>query len=243
MADLQEKLGDVVGKSVHFISVSIDPARDTPEALKKYAEAFQLKPGWTLVTGHPEELRDIAFKLGERSRRLAEHNNDIVLANDATGEWMRDSAFSDIERLSNTVRNLDPKWRSQIHSVKATGELAPIIVDSNKPGEVLFAKMCSNCHTIGHGDKVGPDLSGVTTRKDREWVARFIMTPGRVLFEKDEYALALRARYRDVRMPNLGMQENDAADLIAYIEAQTYGAKGTVTGQTTPPAAMQHHHH
>lgn len=242
MADLQDRLGELVGKSVFFVSVSIDPARDTPEALRKYAEAFQLKPGYTLVTGKPEEVRDIGFKLGERSRRLSEHTNDIVLANEATGEWMRDSAFSDIDRLAETVRNLDPKFRAQVRSVKATDTPAPIIIDSNRPGEVLFARMCANCHTVGRGDKIGPDLAGASERKDRAWLTRFIVSPSRVLAEKDEYALALLARYKNVRMPNLGMSENDASDLIAYIEAQTYRARGTVTGQTSAPASAPHHH-
>jgi hypothetical protein len=38
----------------------------------------------------------------------------------------------------------------------------------------LFSRQCSSCHTIGKGDLVGPDLNGVTGRRDRAWLARFI---------------------------------------------------------------------
>ena len=35
---------------------------------------------------------------------------------------------------------------------------------SSEPGQALFKTMCAPCHTIGFGDRVGPDLRGVTIR-------------------------------------------------------------------------------
>ena len=109
IAQLEDKLGDLVGRDVFILSMTVDPERDTPERLKEYAEAFGAGPGWSFVTGKPEDIRAINYKFGERSQVLSEHRNEIVLGNDATGEWQRDSVFGDIDRLAMTVRALDSK--------------------------------------------------------------------------------------------------------------------------------------
>ena len=38
LAELQEKLGDSLGRDIFFYSLSIDPETDTPERLKQYAD-------------------------------------------------------------------------------------------------------------------------------------------------------------------------------------------------------------
>lgn len=241
LAELQDKLGDELGKSIHFVSVSIDPERDSPEVLAKYAAAFKTRPGWTFVTGRPDEIKQIRHKLGERSRRVFEHQNDVVLVNDATGEWARNSAFTEIDRLADALRMMDPKWRAQTRSVEP-GHTAAIFLDANRPGEAMFARLCASCHTIGRGPKIGPDLAGVTERHEKEWLRRFIKSPDRLRVEKDPVALASAARYEGVRMPNLGLSDLDVQDVLTYIDARTYAARGTATGQTTPPAGHTHNH-
>ncbi|MDP2702657.1 MAG: c-type cytochrome [Candidatus Rokubacteria bacterium] len=41
-------------------------------------------------------------------------------------------------------------------------------------GQALFHEECVACHTIGQGDRVGPDLAGVTARRDRAWLEAWI---------------------------------------------------------------------
>lgn len=239
LAEVQDKLGEAK-RDFHFISISVDPARDTPDALKRYAEAFRIKENWTLITGKPDEVKAIGRKLGERGRRLSEHQNDIVLGNDITGEWGRDSAFTDINALALTIRSMDPKWRDQVRNLNTAS--APR-GDGNRPGQELFAKACAVCHTLGKGEKVGPDLIDVTSRRSKAWLTGFISSPSRMRASQDPTALALAARYPSVRMPNIGLAEHDAGDLIAYIEAMSYAAKGTATGQTTTPSGTSGHAH
>lgn len=38
---------------------------------------------------------------------------------------------------------------------------------------------CAACHAFGKGDRLGPDLQGVTTPRERAWLARFIAAPER----------------------------------------------------------------
>jgi protein SCO1 len=231
LALLQEKLGDLVGRDIHFVSISIDPVQDTPEKLKQFADAFGVGPGWTFLTGTPENINKIRHKLGERSRALIEHRNELLLGNDRTGEWGRDSAFTDLEILANHVRDMDPKW---LHRVRGLPDAMPdpsVAVDE-LPGQILFQKTCGSCHTLGKGQRVGPDLAGLLTRRDRAWVKEYMMAPQAMRARGDPIALELSARYRAVRMPNLGLSDNDVADLMHYLD---------VKSAPTPGHAIRHH--
>jgi protein SCO1/2 len=88
---------------------------------------------------------------------------------------------------------------------------------SARPGEALYKRLCSGCHTVGEGNKVGPDLAGVAERRDREWLLRFISDPERMRARKDPVALSLVASFPTVRMPPMGVSHSDAGDLLSYI--------------------------
>ncbi|NWJ40395.1 MAG: SCO family protein [Geothrix sp.] len=54
-ATLQGRLGASSGK-VHLISITIDPDRDTPKALKDYMRRFRARPGWDCLTGSRRDI-------------------------------------------------------------------------------------------------------------------------------------------------------------------------------------------
>jgi hypothetical protein len=77
----------------------------------------------------------------------------------------------------------------------------------------------------------------VTSRRDHDWLARFIVSPQKVREAGDPIALALRAKYKSVIMPNLDLMGDDARVLIEYIERES-GKAGATTGTTgAAPAA------
>lgn len=60
MQEVQARLGEVdtAGIPVRFVSISVDPAHDTPEVLKAYAESYDADPAqWHFVTGPIERLK------------------------------------------------------------------------------------------------------------------------------------------------------------------------------------------
>src|SRR5215471_21361349 len=69
LAQVEEKLGDIVGRDIFLVSLTVDPERDTPERLKSFATAFGAGPGWLFLTGKPEDIRTINANLGDRSRK------------------------------------------------------------------------------------------------------------------------------------------------------------------------------
>jgi protein SCO1/2 len=238
LSQLEEKLGDAVGRDYFFVSISIDPTNDTPAKLKEYGKAFGVGPSWLFLTGKPQDIDLIRHRLGERSRALTEHRNEVLLFNGATGEWERNSAFGDISILASAVRTMDPGQRNEVRPIEKAK--ADTFVDDplNLPGQALFVKTCGGCHTVGRGNRVGPDLRDVTTRRSRDWLISYIIEPEKVRARQDAVALSLAAKYPAVRMPNLGLSELDASDVIAYIDAMTYAARA----ERLARQPHQHHH-
>lgn len=88
-AKLQKILGDRAGKDVHLISVSVDPATDTPERMKVWGQKFGAAPGWTLVTGDRNEITRLLKALGVYTADINDHSPLVLVGNDAKGEWTR----------------------------------------------------------------------------------------------------------------------------------------------------------
>ena len=241
LAQVEEKLGEQMGRDVFFISMTVDPERDTPERLNEYAKAFGTGPGWTFVTGDPADIRAINYKLGERSTKLSEHRNEVVLGNEPEHQWQRDNVFGDIDRLATTIRRMDGRSRDEVRNVPDSPLASKGLQMSHRPGEALFLKICAPCHTIGVGDRVGPDLRGVTQRRDHAWLSSYIRNPGRLRAQQDPAALELAAKFPGVRMPMVNLAEVDAADLINYLETQN--AKLDEAGTPAPLAGHDHHNH
>ncbi|MGQ0672216.1 MAG: SCO family protein [Hyphomicrobium sp.] len=220
LAEVQERLGDTMGRDIHFLSISIDPIPDTPDKLKEHARAFGAGQGWTFVTGDPLDIDLIRHKLGERSgSAIAQHKNEVLMYNDRTGEWSRDSAFADLGVLTMNIRSMNPEWRAEATPADEMPEETAIHAP-DVTGQALFIKACASCHSVGGGRKIGPDLAGVTSRRTHEWVTAYLIAPDRLRASNDSIALDLRRQYPGVMMPTLGLSEHDAADIISFLESK-----------------------
>jgi protein SCO1 len=77
MAYVQDQLGQDFGKRIAFVSITVDPDRDTPEVLKQYADTFgaDLK-GWAFLTGGPAAIRDVTHRYGVFAAKSAKGDVD-----------------------------------------------------------------------------------------------------------------------------------------------------------------------
>ncbi len=98
-----------------------------------------------------------------------------------------------------------------------------------------FTQTCAGCHTIGSGRLVGPDLKGVTQRKDRAWLVRFIQDPKAVIDSGDPYAQKLKTEANGVMMPTFGISAAQAQVLLDYIESRSQTPAGTATPAAPTP--------
>jgi protein SCO1/2 len=220
LAQVQKMLGERVGKDIFFYSISIDPVRDTPAALKAYAEKFHAGPGWFFLTGKKEEIDELSKKLGlysDPSVNKDGHLPHLLIGNEANGQWLRDSATDNPRFLTNLIGNFVDTWKNHDVTTKSYAEAAPIKMDDT--GQYLFAKQCAACHTIGHGDKIGPDLQDVAAARERGWLTRYISEPDKMLAAGDPIAKTLAAKYK-VTMPNLRLGQIDVTAIVDFLSAQ-----------------------
>jgi protein SCO1 len=220
MAQVARIFGDRMGKDIFFYSISIDPKHDTPAVLKAYAKNFNVGPGWQFLTGDPADIKALVKKLGlSRGSDGANkdgHTASLMVGDEPGGQWMRNSAVDNPAFLSASISGF-LGWKDDPGAQKSYAEAAPLKLD---PGQYLFQSRCSVCHTIGNGDKIGPDLAGVTTRRERKWVARYLATPDKLRAEGDPIALELSKKYKTVRMPDQRLGGADLNAILSYLEDQ-----------------------
>ncbi|HEV2706260.1 MAG TPA: SCO family protein [Pyrinomonadaceae bacterium] len=97
-AKLQTALGERLGRDVHLISVSVDPATDTPARLKAWGEKFGVKAGWTLVTGEQASMDKLLRTLTGDATRPVEHSPVVLLGDFDKGGWVRAYGLAEPER-------------------------------------------------------------------------------------------------------------------------------------------------
>jgi mono/diheme cytochrome c family protein len=89
------------------------------------------------------------------------------------------------------------------------------------PGAVLFSERCSTCHNIGGGPKVGPDLLGVVARRRKEWFAKFVRGPARLIDGGDAIAAELYQKFAPVKMPDQPLTDGEVDGVWAYFTSCT----------------------
>ncbi len=106
IAALQKELPDV---PVHFVSISVDPKKDTPEELTTYAAHYNADPQrWTFLTGTPEQIEHVAQGLFKVSSARLTHSDRLVLVgpNMQTIGYYQSSLGAEMAMLKNKLKSL-----------------------------------------------------------------------------------------------------------------------------------------
>lgn len=125
------------------------------------------------------------------------------------------------------AESTDPATPPAVEQAGAQSQLANLKVpdvtfstaqaDIDKGKEIFTQKGCNGCHKIGGGKLVGPDLKGVTARRDKQWLAKMILRPD-LMVKEDPTAKDLFKTYMTA-MPNQGVPESDLPALMSYLKA------------------------
>jgi mono/diheme cytochrome c family protein len=91
----------------------------------------------------------------------------------------------------------------RLYLVFSISALLPLSAAPNgAEAKAIFHKRCTACHTYGRGVKVGPDLKGVTERRQREWLLKFINSSSKMIRSGDTTANELFTKFKRERMPD-----------------------------------------
>ncbi len=88
-AQVQDELGDRLGRDVWLMSISIDPTRDTPERLRDYAAKFGAGPGWIWLTGPKSAVDRVLFGLDAFNADIVDHPSVVLIGDGRSGYWTR----------------------------------------------------------------------------------------------------------------------------------------------------------
>jgi len=65
LSSIQKRLPPEVKNKVFFTAITVDPQRDTPEVLARYAEAHGVDPNhWAFLTGTTQEIGEVTRRYG-----------------------------------------------------------------------------------------------------------------------------------------------------------------------------------
>lgn len=106
MQQIQQWLGDRLGKDVVMLSITVDPATDTPPRLKEMAGELGARPGWYFLTGTRANVDLALGKLGSAVQQPKDHNNLIFVGNEPTGLWKKAFGLAASEELIPIVESV-----------------------------------------------------------------------------------------------------------------------------------------
>jgi len=105
----QMLLKDRVGRDIFMYSFTLKPKEDSPEALKEYVKDHKLGPGWTFLTGRPDDMELVRRRLGftdpdpARDADTTNHTGMVRYGNEALTLW---AAFPGMQLPEAIVKSM-----------------------------------------------------------------------------------------------------------------------------------------
>jgi protein SCO1/2 len=109
LARVQNILGEHVGQDVYMNSISLKPEHDTPAVLKEYAQMFKAKPGWTFLTGKPDDIEVLRRSLGftnldpKFDKDKSQHIGNVRYGNEPLMLWAACPGMGSPEFLAKSI--------------------------------------------------------------------------------------------------------------------------------------------
>lgn len=115
---VQRLLGTRVGQEIFMYSITLKPVDDTPSALKHYVQMHKIKPGWTFLTGKPDEINTLRRRLGFSDSKpaldkdLTNHIGMIRYGNEARQWWAMCPGQANPPWIVESILWMDPEGQN-----------------------------------------------------------------------------------------------------------------------------------
>lgn len=110
LVEVQQMLDGRVGRDIFFYSISLSPEEDSPRDLKAFAKKHGTGPGWTFLTGKPEDILNLRKALGffyKNPKEDADRNNHsgmIMIGTEPLMRWAHCPGGSKPEWIATVIR-------------------------------------------------------------------------------------------------------------------------------------------
>lgn len=104
---VRRQLGDRFGRQVRFLSLSVDPAYDTPQAMKRFAAQQGVdEPGWRFLVADEATTRAVLGRLGQWSDKAEDHTILLIAGNARRAHWTKLRPDAPPERIAADLSRL-----------------------------------------------------------------------------------------------------------------------------------------
>jgi protein SCO1 len=142
LSKVQQLLGHRLGRDLFMYSITIDPERDTPQALRAFAEKYEAGPGWMFLTAEPdviESLRKRLYVTGGSHHHGAAPAEDCSLGlirygNEAVGLWGSVPAKSDPKVIATRLSWIQEEEQPATTTPRRKGSMALAAKSRPMPG-------------------------------------------------------------------------------------------------------------
>jgi protein SCO1/2 len=110
LVEVQQKLNGRVGRDIFFYSITLSPEEDKPRNLKAFAKRHGVGPGWTFLTGKPEDIMQLRTALGftyKDPKEDADRNNHtgmILVGTEPLTRWAHCQGGADPDWIATVIR-------------------------------------------------------------------------------------------------------------------------------------------
>ena len=125
LAEVQQMLKGRVGRDIFFYSISLSPEEDSPRDLKAYAKAHGVGPGWTFLTGKPDDILHLRKSLGffySDPKEDADRNNHsgmIVVGTEPLMRWAMCQGGADPKWIATVIQTeADAPFKGAVDGVR-----------------------------------------------------------------------------------------------------------------------------
>lgn len=109
LVEVQKMLGDKVGRDIFMYSFTLKPEADDVFAIRTYRESYGVGPGWTFLTGKPEDMETLRRGIGftdpnpRLDRDITQHIGNVRYGNEPLMLWAACPGMGKPELLVDSV--------------------------------------------------------------------------------------------------------------------------------------------
>ena len=125
LAEVQRLLEGRVGRDIFFYSITLSPEEDTPRDLKAYAKMHGVGPGWTFLTGKPDDILLLRKSLGffyNDPKEDADRNNHsgmVVVGTEPLMRWTMCQGGAKPDWIATVIRTeMDAPFQGSVDGIK-----------------------------------------------------------------------------------------------------------------------------
>ena len=124
LVEVQRMLKGRVGSDIFFYSITLSPEEDTPRDLKAFAKMHGVGPGWTFLTGKPDDILLLRKALGffyNNPKEDADRNNHsgmVVVGTEPLMRWAMCEGGADPKWIATVIRTeMDAPLQGSVNGV------------------------------------------------------------------------------------------------------------------------------